>query len=187
MDKNKIKLLVTGTLTLVFVIVMANSIKTVMDRNKAASIAGQFPARQQSFRETVPTDTSEVTRSGQVPRETVVGLEPVSYSGHGEIVPTEAKVYRDPFKRQAKQMAPGAGAKSTKDGLAGGVLLTGIVYDIKKPAESYCIINGQSLKEGDTIAGFTVADINEDFVTLNETKENKYYKLDIWGQLEEIL
>lgn len=64
---------------------------------------------------------------------------------------------------------------SATDLLVEDLRLTGIVY---RPDESYALISGYALKEGDNIAGFKVKVIEKDHVVLRQMDLTKVLRLE---------
>ena len=58
--------------------------------------------------------------------------------------------------------------------LSGGLVLSGIIWDAKKP---YCIINDKVVKTGDEISGYKVVEIRKDSVSVRAGDQIKVLKV----------
>jgi hypothetical protein len=167
-DKEKIKLYGVVFLIVVFVLVSINSARTIAKKKQMMNVAAMLASKAksvQSAQAPVVSDKAAIS-VGALLEQRLEGLSS-----------------RDPFKRQAVVVNNGPGNENK--GSIGGVLLTGIVYDSQNPSESYCVINGQTVKVGEYAAGFIVKGVEENFVVLTSEKENKEYKVGLWGEIEQ--
>jgi hypothetical protein len=170
-DKEKIKLYGVIFLVAVFILVAINSARTIAKKRQAINAyrAPSAPALKPSTQ--APVAATPIEDASK--KEQKSSLEQK----------LDGLANRDPFKRQAAATSNGSGNENKGD--IGGLLLTGIVYDSQNPSDSYCIINGQSVKAGEYVSGFTLKSVEENFAVLTSEKENKDYKVGLWGEIEQ--
>lgn len=173
MDKKKIELVVTIFIIAIFIVAVANAVIAVTKRKQASK---NNSAGSSVVSAAVPAPAAPKPTEAVQPQKPRIEEEN-----------TEEGPERDPFKRRvgAETQRGVKSAKNSKSNIA-GVLLTGIVYDSRGPAKSYCIINGEVVALKGSVAGFVIADIKEDYVILTSEKENKDYRLTVWGEPESI-
>ena len=153
MDKNQKQLLMLGGLILVFLVVSINSVITVRKKIAKARKSGQVKPKEFS-RPTVATTSTQT----QSPTDTE------SLSG-------QFSWGADPFSGRRIDVGAGGGPALT---------VTGIVYNSKKPEDSYAIIDNSIVKIGDKITGsqMEVTEITRDTVTLTDEKDK--LELKVW-------
>ncbi len=169
MDKKKTEIIITSSLIVIFIIAAANGIVTVAKKkqqaDKYSSVNTARPAKALSL---LPSDkTLKIKNIQGIEKEKPLQQDHVS----------QAILLRDPFTRESK---PVSGYETNVN--AAPAILTGIIYDKKNPSESYCIVNGETVKLGGVISGFTITNIGPDSVVVSNEDKNQEYKLSIGGE-----
>lgn len=143
MDKKRIELIVTSVLVLIFIAAWANSFKVLKQKLRAKARAPAAPAA-------LPLSPAAVP----LPQEQVQGNSAAREKDDGVWV-------RDPFS--------GKTYSRLGDGGYVPLELSGILWDPKTPT---ALIDGQVVKEGDTVGTFRVIRIEKEAVILSDgTKE----------------
>lgn len=92
-------------------------------------------------------------------------------------IPEDSNAWRrEPFKspEESTHVAPPPAAKQGSTGASTDLALQGI---LKSSKHYYAIINGRTVKSGDHIEGWTIAEINRYRVTVRRQKEKQIYDI----------
>lgn len=154
--KTKIEIAITSVMVIALVIILGNSIKTIL---RAKRTVKPPPIAPVALMEIARRDISISARSEQI-----------------------EKAYREAETRRAEKDIPwGRDPFDMKISLpesdwgVAGIKLEGIMWDEKEP---YAIINGEVVKKGDKLGKNTVIQIEKDAVIISDG--TKGYRLRVW-------
>ncbi len=156
--KSKIEVAVTFFMVIVFMLILANSVKTIF-RSKRAAGKNSYMSTA-AFKEVIRRDVIS-------PKD----IEAIDSRDIYKDIEKEEELKpwgRDPFSRKA--------ALSGGSTLISDIKIEGILFHHGQ--KSQAIINGEVLGEGDKIGDITVIKIDKDTVTVTDGKKN--YNLHLW-------
>lgn len=153
--KSKIEIVITSVMVIVLIIILCNSIKTILRTRGPVEPAAITPV---AFREIAKRDISISAKSKQI--------EKAYKEAEAERVAKGAAWGRDPFAAETSLRE----AEWTISDLS----LEGIMWDEKEP---YAIINGEVVKKGDKIGKTTVVQIQKDSVIVSDGTEKSILRL----------
>jgi hypothetical protein len=114
----------------------------------------------------------------------VLGSEPKSLARASQATTDIEKLPwgRDPFVfDKAILYSPGVDQnRITKLEQLSRLKLTGMILSEDKPSDSIAVINGENLKIGDKVAGFTIREIKTNYVVLD--RDNESFILNLWEE-----
>ncbi len=156
--KSKIEIIATSFMIIVFILILANSLKTVFKSKKLTS--ENFYMSTDAFKEIIKRDVISPKDTG------VVG---------------NRDIYKD-IKKEEDLKPWGRDPFSEKTALSVGSMpisnlkVEGIFFQHDQTPQA--IINGEVLEEGDKIGDITIIEINKDTVIVTDGEKN--YNLHLW-------
>jgi|GEM_PF-749183 len=167
MDKKKIELIITLLLVFGLVIAVINGIKTIAQKKASVSKYGNYVASK-------PEIIINKNVKAEIPAQAMADQKSTQ---QGDII-SQGILIRDPFSRDSKLVAKESETKIE----SAPAILTGIVYDKENPQQSYCIVNGEIVKQGEAISSFIITKIDETSVVVTSQDKTQEYRLSVWNE-----
>jgi len=156
-NKSKVQIAVTSVLVVALIIILTNSISTILRKRYPVKPASISPG---TFKEIVKRDIGMASKMADI-------QEPYEY--RDAIKSQEDGPWgRDPFSEKA--------ALKGSELVVSDLKLEGILWHHGKSPSA--IVNGEIVGEGDKIGGTTVVSIGKDSIIVSDGSKN--YKLNLW-------